>query len=142
MRILSLALVLAILSYGCGDDNATDSPLIENFTGTYMVRDVTVAMQMKKDSVNFTITDGLTYSMRFRELSAIDDLDFCGCDGRLERYTGNLFSFQPLVSIGSNCDTLRVPRGDFSADYQTHSPEIYIEQTIGDSLFQMIVIRR
>ncbi len=142
MKKLAFSLTLAVLVLGCGGDNSTDSPFIETFTGTYTVRDVTVAMQMKKDSVTFTITDGLTYSMRFRQLSGIDDLDFCGCDGRLDRYTGNLFTFVPLTNIGSNCDTLRIPRGDFNADYQTHSPEIYIEKTIGDSLFQMVVIRR
>ncbi|UCE23709.1 MAG: hypothetical protein JSU74_10465 [Candidatus Zixiibacteriota bacterium] len=142
MKKLSLVVTLAGLIFGCGGDKGTDSPFIENFTGTYVVRDVTVAMQMKRDSVTFTITDGLTYSMRFRKVSDIDDLDFCGCDGRLERYTGNLFTFVPLVNIGSNCDTLRIPRGDFNADYQTHSPEIYIEKTIGDSLFQMVVIRQ
>jgi hypothetical protein len=145
MRGLAAAFALAFLTTGCGgDDAAVDTPYVEHFKGTYLVRDVTeVIMMAKWDSVTFTVTDGYIYTMRFYPLSTSDQsVDFCGCDGRLDKYTSNTIGFSPNLYLGSNCDTLRVPRGDFTADYATHRPDtVYIEKRLGDSLYQLVVLK-
>ncbi len=144
MRVAFLV-ALAIFVSGCGDDEPTVSqPLIETYTGTYLVRNTTEVIGLaKQDSVTFVIIDGLSYSFNFREIDTGDQqVDFCDCDGRLDAYTSSMMDFVPQIFLTSNCDTLRVPRGEFSLDFRTHAPEIYIEKTVGDSLFRMIVIER
>ncbi|MEW6412604.1 MAG: hypothetical protein AB1483_09045 [Candidatus Zixiibacteriota bacterium] len=130
---------------GCGKDDPADSePLIETYTGTYMTRNTTEVIGLaKKDSVTFVITDGIFYSMTFREVSSTDQLvDFCDHEGTLNLYTGTVMDFVPEVFLTSNCDTLRVPRGPFTLDFRTHEPEIYVEKSVGDSLFQMVLLQQ
>ncbi|UCD64507.1 MAG: hypothetical protein JSW34_03475 [Candidatus Zixiibacteriota bacterium] len=140
--IASLVTAL-LLAAACRDDPAVDTPFVENYVGTYMVRNVTdVILMAKMDSTNLVITDGLTYAMSFWEKDELDEIDFCSCEGELDTYTSHTMEFDPHLFLDSNCDTLRVPRGEFDADYVNHGDTVYFEKRNGDSLFQLIVLLR
>ncbi len=145
MRLFfGLLIMIAVVLCSCGDDDkSVNTPYVEEYTGTYMVRDLTVAMSEKIDSVRFKTTDGLYYSLRFWEVGPLDPVEFCDCDGRLTTNTSAIMCFEPNTQVTTNCDYLRVPRGDFVPDYVTHRPDtVYFEKSIGDSVFQMIVLQR
>lgn len=139
--IITAGLILAAV--GCKKDPPAYEPYVESFVGLYTVRDRTQVILMAKiDSTHLTITDGVAYAMSFYAKDEVDDLDFCACEGELDTYTSNLVDFRPLAFFQSNCDTLRVPRGDFTADYVTHDDTIYFERSVGDSIYLLTVLRQ
>ena len=144
MRLLIGLLIttLAVL-ISCGDDdNSVSTPHVDEYTGTYMVKILSVAMSEKMDSVDFRITDGITYTLRFRKLDPSDDIEFCDCDGRLTTNTSAVMCFEPNTQVTTGCDYLHVPRGDFVPDYVTHKPDtVYFEKSLGDTLCQLIVVK-
>lgn len=140
-----LIAALSLFAAGCEEeDNALNDPYIERYTGTYMYRDTTKVMDLAKiDSVDYTVTDGYTYSMSFWAMGPTDDVDFCDHQGRLETNTANIMEFEPVIQLSSNCDSLRIPRGDFNTDYRTHAPDtIYIEKREDSLLWRLVVLPR
>ena len=145
MRLLiGLLTMIAGVMCSCGgdDDNSVNAPYVEEYTGTYLVRDLTIAMSEKMDSADLKITDGIYYSLRFRKLDPSDNVEFCDCDGRLTTNTSAVMCFEPNTQVTTGCDYATVPRGDFVPDYVTHRPDtVYFERSVGDSIYQMIVVK-
>jgi len=147
MKALALALVMAVLVIGCRDDAAVNTPHILKYKGTYMWRDINIVIDAAKiDSVDFIITDAVTYSMKFYALNPADRVDFCDCEGKIDKNTSQVMSFVPLVITVSNCDKLRIPSGEFTPDYFSHRPDtVYfdkweVEETTQDSLLSRLIV--
>ncbi len=143
MRLTVVLSVMLVLG-GCGKESGVDTPHILTYVGTYMWRNPTVVITAAKiDSVEFKITDGVLYTLRFHQLDPTDMVDFCDCDGRIDQNTSSVMSFDPTVVIYSGCDSLRIPRGDFVPDYVSHRPDtVYFEQRDDTTLYRLIVLQR
>ncbi|UCG61293.1 MAG: hypothetical protein JSV52_13375 [Candidatus Zixiibacteriota bacterium] len=93
--------------------------------------------------MELTITDGVLYSLRFNQLDPTDRVDFCDCSGNLSENTSSVMGFEPTTIVYAACDTLRIPRGDFTPDYVGHSPDtVYFEKSDDTSLYRFIAIER
>lgn len=142
MRLTLTLVALTILLGACSKDDPISTPYVENYVGTYMYRDTTVVFSAAKiDSVEFRITDGVLYSLRFHELDATDPVDFCDCDGRFSVNTSSTMTFEPTTVIYQGCDSLRIPRGEFTPDYITHRPDtVYFEKRVDAFLYRLVVV--
>jgi|GEM_PF-1798046 len=131
MRALSvfstaIMAVTAFLMIGCSSSQNSSQPVVEEYKGTYMVRDTTeVISKAKIDSVTFTIRDYKVYSFNFYDAV---NVDFCDCEGSALNFGTNKITFDPTVITSSNCDSLRIPRGVFDADFVTHGDTVYMEK--------------
>ena len=150
-KILVLLLLMPLAFTSC-DNDEDQGPPDEEFMGLYMVRDKTEVIDMAKiDSVIFSIQKNMTYQMDFYKSSPTDRLvDFCYCEGTLIDFGTAKVSFDPTFINKDNCDTLRIPRGLFEADFRTLGDTVYIErkntldedgQIVFDSLFQLKLIK-
>lgn len=143
IRLLTIITALVLAAGACKKDPPAYEPYIESFVGRYLVRSTSQVILMAKiDSTNLTITDGVAFAMNFWPMDEVDELDFCACEGELPVYTSQIVDFSPLLFHQANCDTMRVPRGEFTADYVTHGDTIYFERRVGDSLYQLTVLRQ
>ena len=116
-----------------------------------MVRDLSIVQSAAKiDSLIFTTQRNTTYRMMFYKSSPVDPLvNFCYCEGTLIDFGTAKVSFAPTTIIRENCDTLRIPRGLFEADFRTHGDTVYIEKHVTggsssssyDSLYQLKLLK-
>lgn len=138
----ALVVFVGVLLLGlaaCEEDDPGTSQ--ERFHGTYMVRDLTLVIQARQiDSVRLTVTNNRFYSLFFYDAEGLD-VDFCDCEGGISDFGTNRVFFNPtnINYIEGHCDTLRIPRGEFAADFVTHGDTVYFEQRSGDSLFQFLL---
>ena len=144
MKFFLSLMTLAVVICGCDKEDPLYTPYVVSYEGTYMLRDTTVVIAAATiDSVAFRITDGVMYTLRFYKLDQTDQVNFCDCDGRLGENTSALMTFVPSVVIYTGCDSMMIPRGDFTPDYVNHRPDtVYFERRDGAFLRRMVVVPR
>jgi hypothetical protein len=122
-------------------------PPNEEFMGVYTARDRSDVIDLAKvDSVIFAIQRNTTYDLIFFKSTPVDKLvDFCNCGGTLLDFGTGKASFDPTFIVRVNCDTLRIPRGEFGADFRNHGDTLYLEREVTgngyDSLYQFILLK-
>lgn len=128
-KLVCLLLLISTVFMSCSEEDDLGLP-DEEFRGTYFVKAVDATIhEAKIDSVIFQTKRNITYSMLFYKSTPADQLvDFCFCEGTLLDFGTAKVSFDPTLIIRENCDTLRIPKGVFSADFRTHGDTVYIEK--------------
>ena len=140
------SIFLLLLPIGCNNEGNL-GPANEEFVGVYLMRDTQIAMSEKIDSVIFTVFRNTTFSMIFYEGEGSGkDVDFCNCQGNIIDFGTAKASFDPTSISYGNCDTLRIPRGLFSADFINYDSVIVIEKRepysdVDDTLYQLILLK-
>ncbi len=124
---------MVFILVSCSEEDDLGPP-DEEFIGTYMVRDLSVVIDDAKiDSIVFSTQRNTTYRMMFYESSSADTVgSFCYCEGSMIDFGTAKVTFAPTLIIRENCDTLRIPRGLFEADFRTHGDTVYITKIIRD----------
>ena len=137
-RLILCALLLFLTAIsGCNSTDSDDDPESEVFQGIYIVRDLTIVEDARLvDSVLMTVTNNRNYALFFWDADGLF-VDFCNCEGSIFDFGTNLAVFNPRFVQAGNCDTVRIPRGEFVADFVTHGDTVYFEQRSIDSLFQL-----
>ena len=92
------------------------------------------------DSVELTLTNNVSYSFRFYDVSS-DDINFCDHSGLVGDFWTNTVSFSVGLITYNNCDTLNIPRGTFVADFLTLGDTILLEQINGDKLRRITLLK-
>ena len=130
--------------YGCSSKSVDGdiSNNIKSYRGFYFAADDSSNIMMQKtDSVLLTITNGEIYSMNFFESNASSDVEFCDHTGLMSGFWTNSIIFIPNSIDLINCDSIRIPRGEFRGDYVTHGDTIYIEKTIDALLYRLKLLK-
>lgn len=135
---ITVAFILIIL-VGCNNREQASQTVIEEFQGIYIARDTTIVIDsQKKDSVILSIKNSRAYSLLFYDMGIVD---FCNSEGTVGDFGSNNIIFIPTKINVNNCDSLRLPRGEFNADFITHGDTIYFEKRISDSLYRFILLK-
>lgn len=147
---LLLLLIPLLLWAACSDEDDVGAP-DESFRGTYLVRNLgEVKIMAKNDSLTLKIRKNTTFEMHFYGLEGTsDDVNFCDVSGTIVDFGTQLIGFEPTFVFSGNCDTLRVPRGNFVGDFKTHGDTIYITKNVTvntgsetiDSIYQLILLQ-
>jgi len=146
-----ILLIFSVVFVGCPDNQSNLGSQNEEFSGTYMARDLKLVEALTAvDSINFTVIRSTTYRLDFYEgASSLDDIDFCDHTGTLLDFGTGKVSFDPTSITPNNCDTLKVPRGTFVADFINHGDTVWIYKQVTDnaatppydSLYMMKIIK-
>lgn len=146
-----LLLLLPLLLWSACSDEEDKTPPDEEYRGTYLVRNLGEVIDLaKQDSVTFKIRAGAYFDLHFYELNGPnDDVHFCDATGNLLDFGTGKVGFDPTHVFSNNCDTLRIPRGDFAADFKNHGDTVYIYKEVTvvkgletiDSLYRLVLLQ-
>ncbi|MCK4461898.1 MAG: hypothetical protein KAW46_08825 [candidate division Zixibacteria bacterium] len=126
MRKLStFALILALLPVGCEKDE--DEPITEQFVGTYRVYDPDFVGE-KLDSVNLIVDENTRYQLIHYPERSGRMANFCSSSGIVDGFGTNIAVFRPQTIDLGNCDSMRVPRDTFIADFRNHGDTIWMDR--------------
>lgn len=131
--LLAVTVIAPMLLVGCGDEEIEQTT--ESLKGTYFVDHPAHVGGEKSDSVRLVVTDNRSYVLYHYPYPSDDKVEFCGSSGTLGSWGGNVVTFSPDQTFGSNCDQLRIPRGKFQADFRTHGDTVWLDKSIEDSTF-------
>ncbi len=138
--IIAAALMAVAFLPACNNDDKNE-PESEVFRGVYFVRDLTIVEDARQiDSVLMTVTNNRNYAMFFWDAAGFD-VDFCNCEGTVYDFGSNVAVFDLSFVHSNNCDSLRVPSGEYVADFVTHGDTVYFEQLYGDTLHMLLLLQ-
>jgi len=133
--ILSALIVLiAAAAAGCGGDEEVE-PTVEPLLGTYTVSHPAIVGSEKRDSVILVITNGREYTVDHYPAVTGGVTEICSSSGGISGFGTGLAVLTPRRTSGTNCDTVRIPRGEFVADFRNHGDTVYLDQTSNDSTY-------
>lgn len=137
---LALAILVFMTLASCSEDEDKE-PVVETFRGTYGFKHPATVGASKTDSIILTVTDNRNY--RFDNFDDLGDneTEICGSSGVVVHFGSNTSEFKPSSIEYGNCDTLRIPRGTFDADFQTHGDTIWFDRVSGDTTFSIRLLR-
>ena len=135
IRRLCLVAAVCLISSACSEDDPEETTSV-NLAGRYEVSQSNI-VRTKWDSVSLSISRR-TYSALFISSTP----KFCDADGDISGWGTLKATFTPRNSYGSNCDSMRTPRGEFVTEFHGHGDTIILTRTVplsapldGDSLF-------
>ena len=145
-KIILCAVLTTTVVFGCNNEQDL-GPENEEFVGTYLVRDLTIADSELKDSIIFNVKRNTTYSMFiYHHISGTREM--CSNSGTILDFGTGKASFDPTsVDTNGTCQN-RAPFGTFQADFINHPGEIHITKSVKgvnsqneiyDSLYQIIL---
>ncbi len=140
LLLLGSAVIVPVLLAGCADEEIEQTR--EVLIGTYLVDHPAFVGGEKSDSVTLSITDNRSYVFDHYPNPSTDQVEFCGSAGRLGAWGSNVVRFTPEQFYGFNCDQLRVPRGEFQADFRNHRDTVWLDKTVGDSTYSLRLVPR
>ncbi len=137
MRAMSILtpLLLAVL-IGCEKDE--DEPITEQFVGTYRVYDPDVVGE-KLDSVNLTVEENTRYELIHYPVRPGRTVDFCSSSGTVDGFGTNIAVFHPQPIDAVECDSIRVPRDTFVADFVNHGDTIHFDRDEDTLVYELRV---
>ena len=137
-----LCIICLLISLGCSD-RSTDGEIqnsSQRYHGVYFAADDSANIaQQKTDSVELYIVNFKNYSLTFTDESG-GISDFCDNSGTVSGFFTNVVRFTPTDFFEANCDSIRVPNGEFQGDYISHGDTIYITYTNGDTLRRLKLV--
>lgn len=146
-----LLLLIPLMVWAACSDEDDLGPENEEFRGTYLVRNLGEVKDLaKQDSVTLKIRKNIAFEMHFYGLNGINDhIDFCDASGTIVDFGAQIIGFDPDFVFSGNCDTLRIPRGDFIGDFKTHGDTVYITKNVSvsngsetiDSIYQLVLLQ-
>ena len=140
MRTLPLFLMLLLaVIVGCEEDE--DEPITEKFVGTYRVYDPAIVGE-KLDSVNLIVDENTRYQFVHYRVHPGAEIDFCHSSGIVDGFGTNLAVFHPQSIDAVGCDSIRVPRDTFVADWQTHGDTVYFDRDEDTLVYELRMITR
>jgi multidrug efflux pump subunit AcrB len=111
-----LAVVLLLVSVaGCQKD-LVPPPEREVFTGRFTVVNIDIAEMKRTDSVVLTVEDG-----RYRLDHVVNTSNICSTSGSVFGFGSNSLRLEPTTMTTTNCDSVRVPQGQFKAIFKGDS---------------------
>lgn len=131
-----LLLTLTLLFVGCEKDE--DEPITEQFVGTYRVYDPDVVGE-KLDSVSLTVEENTRYELIHYPVRPGRTVDFCNSSGIIDAFGTNLAVFHPQTIDFGGCDSIRVPRDTFVADFVNHGGTIHFDRDDGTLAYELRV---
>ncbi len=138
LLILLILAAIAVCIVACGDDDDTiQSSGTENYTGYYLVRHKTI-IGSKEDSLTMVVQNSRSYSIDFYPYIGTD-INFCSHDGTVASWGQPTSRFSPTTIQTGGCDAVRIPNGDFQANW-TNSPDsiVFVRET-DDSLWRLVL---
>ncbi len=135
MKITVVMAVLATMGLGCEDKPTTLEPTTETFRGTFAVHHPAMVGSDKKDSISLHLSNNRDYILDHFSDPSGGVQEFCGSSGGVSGFGKSLAIFTPEHILDINCDSLRIPSGQFNADFRNHGDTIYMDRTSGDSTF-------
>ena len=134
-----LLLLLAVLIVGCEKDE--DDPITEQFVGTYRVYDPAIVGE-KLDSVNLIVDENTRYQFVHYRVRPGSEIDFCHSSGIVDGFGTNLAVFHPQTIELGDCDSIRVPRDTFVADFVNHGDTVHFDRDDGSLVYELRLITR
>ena len=131
VRVLAILPLLFFLA--CSEEDEVETT-VESFTGTYAVGHASIVGQ-KRDSVILIITNGREYTVDNYPSVTGGNTEICSSAGGLSGFGTSRAVFTPRSKFGSNCDTTRVPSGEFVADFRSHGDTVFLDRTSSDSTY-------
>lgn len=131
-----LLLSVSILIYiyvGCTDNgfDNTKGHTIQTYYGIYVATDDSTNIAMRKtDACELTVIDNYKYTFQFSNINA-DPKELCDHNGTVFGFGSNKVAFYPDEIIYQNCDSFRIPRDTFNADFINNADTIIINQING-----------
>ena len=111
-RRLAGLILLGLILVGCSEDKIPP-PEIEVFMGELAVTDIRPPPMWTlydTDRVVFTV-EGSTYKLDH----VANESGLCSSEGRALGFGTNTLTLTPTTTDYSNCDTLRIPQGEFKS---------------------------
>jgi len=137
-QILGAVVALVVVLAACRDEPGTEPP--QTYHGTYAF-EISSVVGRQIDSVTLTVTDGRRYSLIHYGVTPTARIIFCNSSGNVYNFNSMTIRFEPTVILARNCDTLRVPHGDFHADSRTHGDTTWFDRVSGDSIFSFRLLK-
>lgn len=129
--LLILFFVCSLVSCNNKGSGADLGHTTSTYQGLYYATDDSTNISLKKtDSVEFVLVDNQSYSIYFFPHQSTS-ATFCDHTGTVSGFDTNNILFFPDAVDYVNCDSVRIPRGQFSADYVTVPDTIIIQQING-----------
>ena len=125
MRAISILTLLLLAVVGCEEEE--DDPITEQFVGTYRVYDPAIVGE-KLDSVSLTVEENTHYQFVHYRVRPGAVIDFCSNSGTVNGFGTNIAVFHPQTIDVGGCDSIRVPRDTFVADFVNHGDTIYFDR--------------
>ncbi|MFH1687639.1 MAG: hypothetical protein ABIE70_08985 [bacterium] len=135
-RALSAVVIVAFsVLISCGDKHLEST--VETYRGTYHFEHPANVGASKTDSVIFTLTDKHNY--HFDHFSDVGSqvVEICSSSGTVQNFGSNVAVFDPETIDYGNCDTLRIPRGLFAADFISHGDTIWLDRVSNDTTYSI-----
>ena len=124
--VLNFLVVVAIMTALNGCSNRDDqSNVNETLYGRYLVREMTNVIGPEKNDSVMVVVEGSSY-----RISHFDSPVVCPSYGSIEGFGGSAVTLTPIAFEGSQCDSLRIPHGVFSAEYPGDSIILRTTQAI------------
>jgi hypothetical protein len=136
--LIAVLLTVPVLLGGCEDEEIERSR--EVLRGTYVVDHPAHVGGEKSDSVTLTVTDNRSYVFEHSPYPPDDQVEICSSSGTVGAWGSNVVTFSPEETYGFNCDQIRIPRGEFRADFRTHGDTVWLDKVVNDSTFRLRLI--
>lgn len=136
--VLGAVVALVFVLAACRGEPETEPP--QTYRGTYTF-DISSVVGGQTDSVTLTVTDGRRYSLIHYGVTPTARINFCSSSGNVYNFKTMTVVFEPTIISAGNCDTLRIPRGDFRADSRTHGDTTWFDRVSGDSSFSFRLLK-
>jgi len=131
--VWALAILPVLLLAACGEEDEVEMT-VESFSGTYAVGHASIVGE-KRDSVILIVTNGREYTVDNYPSVTGGNTQICSSAGGISGFGTSRAVFTPRSKFGSNCDTTRVPSGEFVADFRSHGDTVYLDRTSSDSTY-------
>ncbi len=135
--------IVVLFLFGCSNtitDGKADRD-IKTFRGEFISNNDAGDIRSRRiDSVELTLTNNVSYSFRFYDISD-GEVDFCNHSGLVGDFWTNSVTFSVGLISYNNCDTLNIPRGVFVADFLNFGDTILFEHINGDTLRRLTLLK-
>lgn len=135
-----LGLLTLVLLIGCKEEDSTAERL-ESFRGTYLVENPSV-VGVKIDSMTMTIENNVRYRFVHYPFRPGREVNFCNSSGAVEEFGTNSAIFFPESIDGAECDSIRIPRDMFIADFRNHGDTIYLDRDDDKLVYEIRLLPR
>ena len=137
---LILGLLTLVVVIGCEEEDDTHTGS-ESFRGTYLVENPSI-VGVKIDSVTLTVERNERYRFVHYPYRPGRDVNFCNSSGAVEEFGTNIATFFPESIDGAECDTIRIPRDMFIADFRNHGDTIHMDRDDDTLVYEIRLLSR